>query len=158
MPLEFPTLPGTYALFLTLSAPVRLTIGKLGVFAFLEGEYFYMGSAHGPGGLQARLRHHLRPALTPHWHIDYLRTRAVVNGGVYVVQEELPAGTIVPLECAWSQALMKLRGASVPVQGFGASDCGSGCIAHLIHFSKEGNFVEQLRAVTDGDVVLWTAS
>jgi len=157
MPLEFPALPGTYALFLTISAPARLTIGKLGVFTFPSGEYIYTGSAHGPGGLRARLRHHLRPAMTPHWHIDYLRTRAVVNGGSYVVQEEISAESM-PLECAWSQALIKLRGASVPVQGFGASDCGSGCIAHLIHFSKEGNFVEQMRAVTDGDVVLWTAS
>ncbi len=112
----FPSLPGTYALFLTLSAPAQLTIGKLGVFDFPAGEYVYMGSARGPGGLRARLRHHLRPAQRPHWHIDYLRTQAVVSGGVYVVQEEIAAGRM-PLECAWSQALLTLPGASVPADG-----------------------------------------
>ena len=81
MPLGIPSIPGTYALFLTLSVPAELTIGKLGAFAFPAGWYVYTGSARGPGGLQARLRHHLRPASRPHWHIDHLRTQAVVTGG-----------------------------------------------------------------------------
>ena len=154
----FPSLPGTYALILTLAAPAQLTIGKLGVFDLPAGEYVYMGSARGPGGLRARLRHHLRPAQRPHWHIDYLRTRAVVSGGVYVVQEEVSAESM-PLECAWSQALLALPGASVPVAGFGASDCRCGCEAHLVNFYEAGNFVDQLGAVTEteGKIVSWIA-
>jgi Uri superfamily endonuclease len=150
----FPSLPGTYALFLSLSEPVKLTIGKLGGFDFPAGEYVYMGSARGPGGLRARLRHHLRPVQRPHWHIDYLRTQAVVSGGVYVVQVDFSVGS-TPLECAWSQALLALPGTSVPADGFGASDCSRGCATHLIHFSQAGDFVEQLRAVTEGKIVSW---
>ena len=155
MPPEFPSLPGTYALFLTLSAPAGLTVGKLGVFGFPVGEYVYMGSARGPGGLRARLRHHLRPALRPHWHIDYLRTRAVVSGGVYVVQKETPAGKIVPLECAWSQALLTLPGASVPVKGFGASDCASQCAAHLVYFDDLHDVLWQMRMVVEDSGVFF---
>jgi Uri superfamily endonuclease len=150
----FPSLPGTYALILNLAAPAQLTIGKLGVFDFPAGEYVYMGSAHGPGGLRARLRHHLRPVQRPHWHIDYLRTQAVVSGGVYVVQEEIAGGSI-PLECDWSQALLTLPGASVPAAGLGASDCSRGCATHLMHFSQAGDVVEQLRAVTEGKILSW---
>ena len=155
LPPDFPTLPGTYALFLSLAVPARLSIGKLGAFTFPSGEYVYMGSARGPGGLRARLQHHLRPAQRPHWHIDYLRTQAVVSGGVYVVQEEVPAEIVVPLECAWSQALLALPGASVPAPSFGASDCRSGCVAHLIYFSAAGEFEARLQAGIYGEIVLW---
>jgi Uri superfamily endonuclease len=151
MPPEYPPLPGSYALFLTLPAPVALTIGKLGAFTFLAGVYIYTGSARGPGGLDARLRHHLRPATRPHWHIDYLRTRAEVRGGVYVVEEEVPTRSMT-LECAWSQVLLALPDASVPVRGFGASDCRSGCPAHLLYFPGAADFVARLRAVTEGQI------
>jgi Uri superfamily endonuclease len=151
---KFPSLPGTYALFLTLSAPTELTIGKLGTFAFSVGAYVYTGSARGPGGLDARMSHHLRPVQRPHWHIDYLRTKAVVTGGVYVVQEEVSAGS-TPLECAWSQLLLELPGASVPVAGFGASDCRSGCVAHLLHFLEEGDWAARLQLDSEGTVVRW---
>ena len=64
---------GTYALVLasTKAAPVR--VGKLGSLQLQPGFYVYVGSAHGPGGLRARLAHHLEPTARPHWHIDYLR-------------------------------------------------------------------------------------
>jgi Uri superfamily endonuclease len=35
-------------------------------------------------------------------------------------------------ECAWAAGLARMDGASLPVPGFGASDCR--CPAHLIHF------------------------
>jgi hypothetical protein len=78
----------------------------------------------------------------------------VVSGGVYVVQGDFSVGSM-PLECGWSQALLALPGACVPAAGFGASDCCSGCPAHLVHFVETGNIVAQLRAVTDEKIVLW---
>ena len=154
---DCPALPGTYALFLRLPAPAELVIGRLGMFSFPAGDYVYTGSARGPGGLRARLRHHLRPVQRPHWHIDYLRAREVVTGGVYAVQEEVPAGS-VPLECAWSQALLALSDASVPVQGFGASDCGAGCRAHLVYLSRSPGDLRQLGMVLGEGVVLWSTA
>ena len=45
-----PAQPGSYALWLHLPQTRNLTIGKLGRFTFRTGDYFYLGSAFGPGG------------------------------------------------------------------------------------------------------------
>jgi len=52
----------------------------------------------------------------------------MIRGVFYRVTEE-------PLECHWSQALAKAPGAEIPRAGFGASDCRSGCAAHLVLFA-----------------------
>lgn len=154
MPLEFPSLPGAYALFLTLAEETELPVGRRGVFVFPAGRYVYLGSARGPGGLQARLRHHLSAVRRPHWHIDWLRAQAVVTGGCYLVQE-VQAAESLPLECVWSQAILDLPGATVPVKRFGDSDCRSGCPAHLIYLAEAEDLVARLREVTDGEVLVW---
>src|ERR1035438_8832695 len=54
-------------------------IGRLGALQLQSGFYFYVGSALGPGGVRARLAHHLKPSRRPHWHIDYLRAHTRVE-------------------------------------------------------------------------------
>ncbi len=39
-----------------------------------QGYYIYVGSAFGPGGVNARVSRHFRNTKKLHWHIDYLRT------------------------------------------------------------------------------------
>ncbi len=124
---ELPGEPGSYALHLIIREPVCLAVGRLGEFVFPAGDYLYLGSAHGPGGLRARLRHHCRVATAPHWHLDWLRPHAILAGSWY----STVGGS---LECIWSQALLCLPGAIVPAPGFGAADCRRGCAAHLIAF------------------------
>ena len=65
--------PGTYALILSCSTKICVQIGRLGTMQLQPGYYIYLGSALGPGGLRARIAHHQKPSLRPHWHIDYLR-------------------------------------------------------------------------------------
>ncbi len=122
-----PSEPGSYALHLIVREPIRLVIGRLGEFDFPADNYLYLGSARGPGGLRARLRHHARVAASPNWHLDWLRPHAVLAGCWYSTDGD-------SLECAWSQALLRLPGAIVPAPGFGAADCRSGCAAHLVAF------------------------
>ncbi len=124
-----PVEPGSYALWLALKSPARIHVGRLGVVDFPAGDYLYLGSAHGSGGLKSRLRHHLRTANSPHWHIDYLRRVAAVYGIFYAVSE-------APLECVWSQALVQAMTALKPAPGFGASDCHNGCGTHLVYFPE----------------------
>jgi Uri superfamily endonuclease len=114
--------PGTYALVLasTEAAPIR--IGKLGRLQIQPGFYIYVGSAHGPGGLRARLAHHLEPTTHPHWHVDYLRANTNPQEVWYAYGRNR-------WECRWAFCLAKLRGASVPLDGFGSSDCD--CGSHL---------------------------
>jgi Uri superfamily endonuclease len=134
-----PRNPGSYVLWLHLSHTKNLTIGKLGTFAFSAGDYIYLGSAHGPGGLQSRLGRHLSGDGKYHWHVDYLRAAAKVRGFGFDIHSSrdatCPKGTIyrTPLECAWSQKLATLPNSKMVVSGFGASDCQSRCRAHLIY-------------------------
>ncbi|RMD99689.1 MAG: GIY-YIG nuclease family protein [Calditrichaeota bacterium] len=130
---------GTYALILSLPATHRIRIGRLGTFEFGAGDYLYVGSALGPGGLRARLRHHLRPASNPRWHLDYLRPFAIPEAIGYVIHPER-------LECTWAFILRTLPGISIPVPGFGASDCN--CSSHLFfshHFPGLAILFEQQR-------------
>jgi Uri superfamily endonuclease len=134
---DFPDIPralGSYALHLRLTRSRLLTIGKLGTFDFPAGDYVYLGSAHGPGGLRARLGRHLRGEGALRWHVDYLRRVAEVIGYGYAAEPRRDSRFPMPLECVWSQELAALSDAQIPIPGFGASDCRSGCAAHLVWF------------------------
>ncbi len=123
-----PSRTGAYALVLYLPRAQRLAVGRLGTFRFPQGTYVYLGQAGGPGGLQARLRRHVLGPRTQRWHVDFLR--AYAQPVAWGWRTEF-GGPDLPLECQWSQALAGLPGVFIPAPGFGASDCRSGCPAHL---------------------------
>lgn len=127
-----PAAHGAYVLHLYVSSPRPLIIGRLGQYRLPDGHYFYAGSAHGAGGLRARVGRHLRGADTLHWHIDYLCAAAEVREVFYTVTDRV-------LECEWSRALARLPRAFIPVPHFGSSDCRSGCAAHLVAFSRRAD-------------------
>ena len=124
---------GTYVLVLRLEGSEEITIGKLGTFTFPSGYYLYVGSALGPGGLEARLARHRRRGKKLRWHIDYLleRARLVEVWGVASTDR---------LECLWAQAARQLPGAEIPVPGFGSSDCR--CPSHLIYLARKPSYEE----------------
>jgi Uri superfamily endonuclease len=111
------TAPCTYQLQISLTQPVRCVVGRLGAFDFPAGRYSYTGSAK--RGFEARVARHLRAEKTLRWHIDYLLGAPGVQV-THVVRS-------TRAECRLNQAT---RGVVV-VPGFGASDCGAGCGAHL---------------------------
>lgn len=137
--IELPVDPGSYALFLNLTSPQTLQIGRLGSGFFSPGNYVYFGSARGPGGLRSRLERHLRGDGKPHWHIDTLRAVAEVIGYCFITDDRIISHEI-PIECLWSQAFANLPRTSCPLGGFGASDCRAGCPAHLIALSQDEDF------------------
>lgn len=121
-------LPGNKGAYIVWLKPEKLTqieVGKLGTMALQPGYYAYVGSAMGPGGVRARLQHHLRIAARPRWHIDYLRAACQVCRLWYVV-------TDAKVERQWAAALASLPGATVALSGFGASDHPGA--THLFHF------------------------
>jgi Uri superfamily endonuclease len=117
-----PTAETTYQLLIDVPRPVRVTIGSLGTFAFRAGRYLYTGSAK--RHLDARIARHLRQEKTLRWHIDYL----LAAPGVRVVEVRRSRRS----ECALNRA----AGGSIPVAGFGASDCRAGCGAHLRYLGR----------------------
>ena len=123
-----PSSRGSYILQLRLAQPRSVVVGRLGTVRFPAGEYLYVGSAFGQGGLRSRLSRHFRQdAKRYHWHIDHLRAVATVPGCLFEVSDQ-------PLECCWSQALASLPSAVIPAPRFGSTDCRSGCRSHLVSF------------------------
>ena len=100
-----------------LDADVCLTIGRLGRFTFPTGEYVYTGSAR--CNMAARIRWHLSPHKVLLWHIDYLLATPAAH-----IREV--CSFQVP-ECRLNQQVQ----GTIPVPGFGASDCRAGCGSHL---------------------------
>jgi Uri superfamily endonuclease len=122
--MESPLCRGTYILFLRVDQELSAQVGVLGWLDFPPGFYAYVGSAFGPGGLRARLNHHLSPEHRNHWHIDYLSQKANLVEIWYTCD---PARR----EHEWAGVFAMLPGVSSPFPGFGASDCQ--CRTHLFH-------------------------
>ena len=133
-----PDRPGTYVLILHLPRPTTITVGRLGRFQFPAGWYAYAGSAHGPGGLAARVARHLRESKPLRWHVDYLRAHARPIKVWYTEDHRRR-------ECAWAAALSALPDAFIPAPRCGASDCR--CPAHLIHFAAPPDLAAFTRVV-----------
>lgn len=102
-------------------------MGRLGDIDFNKGFYVYVGSALGPGGLAGRLRHHLRPAENPHWHMDYL-------GRTAKIKEIWTCPGPRRREHEWAGVFTRPDRPAVPVKGFGSSDCR--CPSHLFYMGK----------------------
>lgn len=107
----------TYRLFIRVEAPLRLPVGRLGSFDLPPGDYVYTGSAR--RNLEARIARHLRRDKPLHWHIDYLLAAPGVRV-TRVVRSRLE-------ECRLNQS----QAGTLPIPGFGASDCKHGCGSHL---------------------------
>ena len=119
--------PGTYLLCLHSQSNARSTIGKLGQLDIMPGFYLYVGSAFGPGGIRARLKHHLFSNTKPRWHLDYLR-------GVINTSEVWFSCDPVRREDLWSEVLSSHTDTEVPLTGFGASDRPAE--SHLFYISQ----------------------
>ena len=126
--------PGTYILSLHVGETRRIVVGRLGALDFSRGAYLYVGSAL--GGLEGRLRRHLRENKRLHWHIDYLLTCADVREVWYREGEER-------LECEWARSLLQRSWIHPFEAPFGASDCR--CRTHLL-VAEQHPRLELLRA------------
>ena len=110
---------GSYLLLMELKNNEVIPIGQLGDILFKTGFYLYVGSAF--GGLEHRIKRHLRTDKKLHWHIDYLLRYARV---IEIFYTESPTRQ----ECCIAK---KLRDQLGSIPGFGCSDCL--CKSHLFY-------------------------
>ncbi|HOL67970.1 MAG TPA: DUF123 domain-containing protein [bacterium] len=96
-------------------------MGRSGQLQVKPGFYLYVGSAFGPGGLAARIRHHFCGCRKPHWHLDYVKS-CLKREEVYFCAGE-------KMEHQWAGRLCLVKGVRIPRPGFGSSDCT--CVSHL---------------------------
>lgn len=122
---------GTYALLLHAADDSIIEVGALGDMPVRAGVYVYVGSAFGPGGLRARVERHVRSDGALHWHVDSLRAETTLETVWYTHDPERR-------ECTWAAVLRLLPDATVPLHGFGASDCN--CPAHLVRIDRNPSF------------------
>jgi Uri superfamily endonuclease len=117
---------GTYLLFLSIQQDINQVIGALGSTSFKRGNYIYIGSALGPGGLEKRVARHLRQEKKIFWHIDYLLQNESVKITTY--------GKIISdqrIECSLVQRIISIINDKTSyIKNFGSSDCT--CSSHLI--------------------------
>jgi Uri superfamily endonuclease len=114
---------GTYCLIIGLPEKCRIRIGSLGAKEFEAGMYVYVGSAL--SGMEQRVGRHRSPSKKKRWHIDYLLAKAQVLSIIAIPSDKKS------VECAIASLLTKCEGATVPVKGFGSSDCA--CGSHLLY-------------------------
>lgn len=130
-------LKGVYLLQIGMGSR-RLKVGNLGTIQF-EGDYLYVGSALGNGGLK-RVKRHLELAcgdrFCNHWHIDSLLEAGDLKR-VWLVPTERS------LECELAHNLSTSLPGSIP--GFGCSDCD--CQSHLFQYRAE--FQEEVLQAID---------
>ncbi len=116
---------GIYILEILLERDLEIKVGSMGTVRFKKGAYAYVGSAM--GGLEQRIKRHLRKEKSLHWHIDYLLNEAKIVGvGIKQTRRKYE-------ECLTAGKLHENNG--LPIKGFGSSDCR--CGSHLIYFKNE---------------------
>ena len=117
---ELPATGGAYVLWIDLAEATPLPPRFKDTLA--PGQFLYVGSAYGPGGIRARCKRHLAGQKSLHWHIDWLTS---VAQDLWVLP--LPG----QLECDLLSHLVSQGTYDTPVPGFGSSDCKT-CASHLL--------------------------
>ncbi|MGD0351332.1 MAG: GIY-YIG nuclease family protein [Verrucomicrobiota bacterium] len=131
--MELPDERGTYILIASVLQMKRLKIGRLGNYDLLPGFYAYVGSAFGPGGLRARIHHHLESVAEPHWHIDYLLGYAEPVEVWYALSGRKREQDLAEL-------LAQASGFRMPIHRFGSSDYRRSRTSHLFYSKRRPSF------------------
>lgn len=133
---------GNYTLIIFWNSPTRTKVAKH-TWRFLKGYYAYTGSAVGrnSSSLRQRVARHLRKRKKQHWHIDYFLASRKAR-----VTAIIAAAGDANKECEITRELQRIEGATVPVAGFGASDCQRNCKSHLVYL-KDSAKLEQITDV-----------
>ena len=146
--MELPNEKGAYILIASVDRMRRLPIGRLGTFDIRPGFYAYVGSACGPGGLRARIGHHIGPVSAPHWHIDYLL-------GCATPIEVWFARSDRRLEQDWAKLLAHTPVFRMPIPRFGSSDYRRSRTTHLFYAKRRPSFpwfMDRIRQEFEPDI------
>lgn len=130
--MDIPSSPGNYVIAAVLHNEKSLEFKVFGLCRLPAGAYFYCGSAHGPGGLKARVERHLRKGIKKFWHFDQLKDFIDIRQVWWQLD-------VLNNECGIAQFIATQEGVSIPMPGFGASDCRNGCQAHLLQHADMGS-------------------
>lgn len=121
---------GSYRLHIKVSRKTTVQVGALGNLVFQKGIYVYTGSAM--KNLRQRVERHNSKEKKIRWHIDYL----LDSPNAKIIKIDIIESATKD-ECKLNMELINSGKVSIPVKGFGSSDCNV-CPAHLV-LMNEGN-------------------
>lgn len=113
---------GAYILSFFVEEDININVGKFGNIPFKKGNYLYIGSAYGSGGLRSRLKRHSHIQAKKHWHFDYIRP--------FVTLKKLEAYAYGH-ECEIVERCIKEYKGKAFCKGLGSSDCQK-CESHFL--------------------------
>lgn len=126
---------GSYVIVFTVESAVTIEVGAHGVVEFAIGEYGYIGSANGQGGIESRVGRHLETARgnteNLFWHIDYVLDVDEISVSSVFYSQEIE-------ECDIFEYLSSKRVQAV--DSLGASDCS--CRSHIVKGDVIGSCLE----------------
>ena len=140
---------GLYLFLVRRRKPLRIKVGALGWCDFGAGWYIYTGRAR--RSLIKRVQRHWLSRKRLRWHIDYLSS-APGSEPIGAVLLTDAAHDFLD-ECWINQRVGALLDAQAVMPGFGASDCMSGCPAHLWYLPQAVSLLEVAR-ISPGAVLL----
>ena len=128
---------GTYLFIFLLKGDLKIETRGGRRFFLPKGVYIYVGSAFGSGGIEVRVKRHLKRDKKLHWHLDWVTT-----------SEEFQFLDCVPFynlrwECKIASFLQGLE-IFEPIEGFGSTDCS--CPSHLFRLKNSERLIPALRA------------
>ncbi len=130
---------GSYIILCNLAGKIKAKIGSLGIHELEAGDYIYVGSALGPGGIYSRICRHIKKKKKIWWHIDYLTVlpECTIKLAIIIPSSER-------FECIISSKLYE-EGFKAPIHKFGSMDCK--CYSHFFHISSLSNLVDLLSSL-----------
>ncbi|MFW9842434.1 MAG: DUF123 domain-containing protein [Candidatus Thorarchaeota archaeon] len=128
---------GAYVLLIDIEKRVCFSIQSLGSLVFDPGKWVYVGSAMGDGStnIENRLKRHFRSDKTVYWHIDHLLEKDVLLSRAYWAESS------THVECEIAQEFETGGYFEAGPKQFGASDCKSGCSAHIFRMKRNTDAV-----------------
>lgn len=116
--------PGSYLVYINIPNEFLGTIGALGSIILPPGDYIYLGSARGPGGITKRVARHCRAEIKTFWHVEHLTKAEQIKGTG--VCENISECTLTSIFLTWPEF-------QVAIPRFGSTDCKQ-CKGHLLVF------------------------
>ncbi len=134
---------GSYILINRLEKDIKIPVGALGSIDFDKGYYCYVGSANGENvNIETRTSRHKKLVSEKNgklvWHIDYFLT----NKNVSLVDIEKLENLD---ECDVSKKMEKFS--EMTFDGFGSSDCTTGCRGHFHYFKTLSSVRDVLKSI-----------
>ena len=138
-----PSLKGAYGLLIELTKPFNRKIGAFGFVGLVPGFYLYAGNAYGYGGINGRIRRHLKAKKSLYWHADSLTVFGHIKNILSV-----PFGQ----ECNLVKIIQSTTDATYPIPNFGSTDCQN-CPSHLLFFSTgKTQFLKKIKHQVRGEI------